>query len=99
MTEAAGSSSSAAPPQGQPPASEWGSQAAELTYLTRDGLAVLLGYTLTTSIQDHAVAPHVLLDVRRHDERVLFGLLRGSVHVPGERAAAGAAVGGQRRAR
>ncbi len=56
----------------------WGGQAVQLRYINRDGLAALLGYT-----QAPLGIPYVLIDLRRHDERTLYGTIRGSVHVPG----------------
>lgn len=34
--------------------------------------------------EEHADAQLVLIDLRRHDERILFGSIPGAVHIPGE---------------
>ncbi|KAG1661025.1 hypothetical protein FOA52_005340 [Chlamydomonas sp. UWO 241] len=68
--------------------SQW-SAAAHLTYIGRHGVAMLMGYTSPAVGADgahaHMSLPHAtLLDVRRHDERALYGGIPGSVHVPVE---------------
>lgn len=51
---------------------------AHVTYVSRDAVAVALGLnTIRTPIA-------TLIDVRRHDERALYGAIKGSVHVPVE---------------
>lgn len=46
----------------------------------RDALALLLGRLES----DVAVPRCTVLDVRRHDERTLYGSINGTLHVPGE---------------
>ncbi len=65
------------------------SAARSLCFITKHGVAAALG--LGGQAQA-AEAPCVLLDVRRHDERALYGSIRGSLHVPG----AGWPVGAKR---
>lgn len=54
--------------------------AKDVRYIGRDALAALLGYSSAP-----APVSILLIDVRRHDERALYGSIRGSVHVPGGR--------------
>lgn len=62
---------------------------ADLRFIGRDALAVLLG-----------MAPEVmhvpavtLVDVRRSDERALYGAIKGAAHIPGAQPRPGWAVG------
>lgn len=55
---------------------------ANLRYINRDALAVLLG--LAGAPNENA-APAAVLDLRRYDERALFGSIPGTRHVPGGR--------------
>jgi hypothetical protein len=53
--------------------------AADLRFIGRDALAVLLGMS-----PDVVHAPQAaLVDVRRSDERALYGSIKGAAHIPG----------------
>ena len=54
---------------------------AHLRYISRDALAVLLG--LAGAHNEHA-APAAVLDLRRYDERALYGSIPGTRHIPGQ---------------
>ena len=55
--------------------------AADLRFIGRDALAVLLGMS-----PDVVHAPQAsLVDVRRSDERALYGSIKGAAHIPGGR--------------
>ena len=72
-----GGGAGGAPPPPQP--------AADLRFINRDALAVLLGMAVDESGGGgvmHA-PPTTLIDVRRSDERALYGAIKGSVHIPG----------------
>mmetsp|Transcript_14482 Transcript_14482/g.27828 ORF Transcript_14482/g.27828 Transcript_14482/m.27828 type:complete len:338 (+) Transcript_14482:177-1190(+) len=53
-----------------------------LTYINRDAMALLLDRGPKT--EEHADAQLVLIDLRRHDERILFGSIPGAVHIPAD---------------
>ncbi len=53
---------------------------ANLRYINRDALAVLLGLAGTAS---PAAPPSAVLDIRRYDERTLYGSIPGTKHIPG----------------
>lgn len=52
----------------------------DLRYIDREAVAILLedGCTL------NEIGRAILVDVRRNDERALYGAIRGSVHIPCE---------------
>jgi hypothetical protein len=56
---------------------------ADLRFINRDALAVLLGQCADAGVV-HAAAPATLIDVRRSDERALYGAIKGAAHIPGE---------------
>ena len=53
---------------------------ANLRYINRDALAVLLGLAGSAS---PAAPPSAVLDIRRYDERTLYGSIPGTKHIPG----------------
>ena len=53
---------------------------ANLRYINRDALAVLLGLAGSTN---PGVPPGAVLDIRRYDERTLYGSIPGTKHIPG----------------
>jgi hypothetical protein len=53
-----------------------------LTFINRDAVALLLGSAGAESLQ-RPLPPVRLLDVRRSDERALYGSIHGSMHIPG----------------
>lgn len=68
---------------------------ADLRFIGRDALAVLLGMAPEVL----HVPPVALIDVRRSDERALYGAINGAAHIPGARRAgwwAAAGVGAPR---
>jgi hypothetical protein len=53
--------------------------------LHREALALLLGRDIAAVAQQHVDVPRVtVLDVRRYDERALYGAIPGTFHLPGE---------------
>ena len=60
-----------------------GQPQADLRFIGRDALGLLLGMSGDVV---HA-PPATLVDVRRSDERALYGAIKGSLHIPGARAA------------
>ncbi len=53
---------------------------ANLRYINRDALAVLLGLAGSAA---PAVPSSTVLDIRRYDERTLYGSIPGTKHIPG----------------
>lgn len=53
-----------------------------LHYVTRDGVAALL--SATNDMAMPSPQRSVVLDVRRNDERALYGAIKGTVYVPGK---------------
>lgn len=51
---------------------------ANIQFISRDALAAILGMTPA-----NLGVPILLIDVRRSDERILYGSIGGSVHLPG----------------
>ncbi|PSC72095.1 outer dynein arm-docking complex subunit 3 isoform B [Micractinium conductrix] len=81
-----GGGAGGAPPPPQP--------AADLRFINRDALAVLLGMAVDESGGGgvmHA-PPTTLIDVRRSDERALYGAIKGSVHIPVDQLASALAL-------
>ena len=60
---------------------------ADLRFINRDALAVLLGMCAEAGVV-HA-PPAALIDVRRSDERALYGAIKGAAHIPGGAGGAG----------
>jgi hypothetical protein len=54
---------------------------ADLRFINRDALAVLAGMCADAGVV-HA-PPATLIDVRRSDERALYGSIKGAAHIPG----------------
>jgi hypothetical protein len=55
----------------------------DIQFITRDGLAAILGHT-----SSHLAAPATVIDLRRADERTMYGAIPGSVHLPVDQLAA-----------
>ena len=53
----------------------------DLRFINRDALALLLGQAAEGGVV-HAPAA-CLIDVRRSDERALYGSIKGAQHIPG----------------